>query len=184
MRTGCSSCGSRGRLPPRRSSSSQGARSRPSGARIPGRSAGWSPTAPRRSPHLRAALRRLLEELPWTRDGLSRTERQLLEAVGNGAGTPTEAFSRAQAGEEAAFLGDVIAFDLLDELAAGPAPLLDGPPLRLTVAGARVLAGELDRLDLTPLDRWLGGTRLAGSDVWRFEAGRGEPVAPASSGVR
>ena len=44
-------------------------------------------------PFLAAALRRHLEEFPWTSDGLSRTERQILQ--GN-----TE--------EEPAFMGDVV----------------------------------------------------------------------------
>jgi hypothetical protein len=44
-------------------------------------------------PFLAAALRRHLEEFPWTTDGLSRTERQILQ--GN-------------TDEEPAFMGDVV----------------------------------------------------------------------------
>ena len=44
-------------------------------------------TPDERLPYLAPALRRLLEELPGARDGLGRSERQLLEAVAAGART-------------------------------------------------------------------------------------------------
>ena len=53
-----------------------------------------------RSPELRflpEAFDRLGREYPWTRDGLSLTERRLLAAVADGAGTAGEAFVRAAA---------------------------------------------------------------------------------------
>jgi hypothetical protein len=57
-------------------------------------------------PHLAAALRRHLEELPAVGDGLGRVEREALEAIAAGARTPAEAFHAAQRAEEAPFLGD------------------------------------------------------------------------------
>src|SRR3954470_16378720 len=54
-----------------------------------------------RLPYLAPALRRLLEELPGTRDGLSRSERHLLEAVAAGARSRIEAFVAAIDAEEA-----------------------------------------------------------------------------------
>ena len=59
-----------------------------------------------RLPFVAAALRRLLEELPGARDGLARTERQLLAAIAAGARTRERAFVEAAASEEAPFLGD------------------------------------------------------------------------------
>jgi len=64
-------------------------------------------------PYLDAALRRLLEE----RAPLSRTKRQLLGALLDGAKTPLELFVANQALEEAAFLGDTWCFLFLHELA-------------------------------------------------------------------
>jgi Domain of unknown function (DUF1835) len=63
-------------------------------------------------PHLAPALRRLLEE----RDRLPRTDRQLLEALRDGPGTPLELFAANQAREEAFFLGDTWCFLHLYEL--------------------------------------------------------------------
>ena len=60
-------------------------------------------------PFLAPALRRHLEELPWTSDGLSLTERLSLRAVAEGAGTPGEAFRRLHDElEPLLFLGDLM----------------------------------------------------------------------------
>ena len=78
-------------------------------------------------PHLAAAVRRLQEErLP-----LSRTKRQLLGAIAEGARTPLEAFHANQAQEQAIFLGATWAFADLHALSEDglvmPLPL---PPPR------------------------------------------------------
>src|SRR5215204_5565678 len=57
-------------------------------------------------PDVGPAMRRLLEELPWTRDGLSRTERTALAAVADGADNPLDMFQTLQAAEERPFMGD------------------------------------------------------------------------------
>ena len=60
-------------------------------------------------PFLGAALRRLLEEFPWASDGLSRLERQALEALREGPLPLEELFARAHhRREEAVFLGDSV----------------------------------------------------------------------------
>jgi Domain of unknown function (DUF1835) len=132
-----------------------------------------------RLPFLVPALRRLLEELPGARDGLSRTERQLLAAVGAGARTREQAFVAASAAEDAPFLGDTTAFQRLDELARGPQPLVTNGELALTDMGAEVLAGRADRVALNGFDRWLGGVHLQpGESLWRWDAERDALVEP------
>jgi hypothetical protein len=134
-----------------------------------------------RLPFLAQALRRLLEELPGAEDGLSRTERQLLAAVAAGARTREQAFFGAIAAEEAPFLGDTIAFDRLEELGGGAVPLVadDEGALTLTEAGADVLGGRADRVQLIGFDRWLGGLHLrAGDGLWRWDGARGGLVEP------
>jgi hypothetical protein len=83
-------------------------------------------------PVVRDAAHRLLQQFPWTTDGLNRSERALVAAQQGGARTPAEAFVAAQRQEERPFLGDAIAFDYL---------------------------ARLDRDDR--LDHWLGGARAA-----------------------
>ena len=138
-------------------------------------------------PLLAPALRRLLEELPAEGDGLSRTERHALGAIAGGARTPIRAFLASQEREEAPFLGDAWFFRTLAVLGQGPdrlvatgegaelpppPPLGDGArfvrlPIGLTKRGEEVLAGRADRVELVPLDRWLGGTHVTAQSVWR-----------------
>jgi hypothetical protein len=129
-----------------------------------------------RSPELRflpEAFDRLGREYPSTRDGLSLTERRLLAAVAEGAATPVEAFVRGAAREARPFLGDTWAFEALDRLGGGDAPLVSAAaPLRLTPAGERVLRGEADHVALNGIDRWVGGAHLFGREVpWRWDDG-------------
>ena len=78
-------------------------------------------------PFLGAAVRRLQQE----REPLSRTKRQLLAALEEGARTPIEAFHANQAQEDAIFLGDAWAFADLHALSeAGLVTALPVPPPR------------------------------------------------------
>jgi hypothetical protein len=149
-------------------------------------------------PYLEAALGRLLEQYPWTGDGLSRTERALLRALAaRGEATAAALFAAAADEEQAPFLGDTIAWAMLAELTRGPVPLVvradDGPhdpadpafadvPFALTADGGRVLAGAADRVELRGIDRWIGGVHLRGRDVPRYDARAGR-VLPAGGPV-
>ena len=99
-------------------------------------------------PHLQAALARLLDE----RAPLSRTKRQLLEALRNGPLRPLELFAANQAQEEAVFLGDTWCFLFLWELARDGlvAPELPLPPPR----------GDYDAFVAVPLELTPAGRRL------------------------
>jgi hypothetical protein len=107
-------------------------------------------------PFLGPALRRLQEHRPRA-DGVSRSERQLLEPLLDGPRTPAELFLASQAAEEARFDGDTWAFARIARLegllaAEDGAPLPAPPPrgdheafvatrLILTDAGRRALRG-------------------------------------------
>ena len=128
-------------------------------------------------PFLAPAFRRLLEEYPGVRDGLARTERQLLSVIRDRPGaTRGEAFVTAQPLDDPVYLGDASFFRYLDGLRADPAPLLtndeDGG-LQLTKAGHDVLAGRLDRIRLRGIERWYGGVRLTGGNIWRWNGEAG-----------
>ncbi|MGB8907949.1 MAG: DUF1835 domain-containing protein [Candidatus Cybelea sp.] len=127
-------------------------------------------------PFLRVALQRLCEEYPWKRDGLSRSQRQALYSVAQGRARAEELFQRAQAREEAYFLGERVFAKMLEELAAGEAALVeeeDGT-LVTTALGRRVLAGDADWLEEHSIDRWIGGVHLVSEHVtrWDDDAGR------------
>ncbi len=122
-------------------------------------------------PFLRASLRRLCEEYPWTRDGLSRSQRQALEAVAQGPAHDRELFARAQAREEAAFMSDGTFAKVVDDLRASPAPLIesDADVVAVTALGRRVLAGDADWLEAAGIDRWIGGVHLHSAKPTRWD---------------
>ena len=115
-----------------------------------------------RCPQLRflgAALRRQMEEFPWIGDGLSRTERAVLEALRAGALEFTEIFRRVR--EEPVFLGDsVLAWHLRRMRQEG---LLGEEAGRWTRAGARK----------SRVPRWLGGVQVTDDSPWRWDPARG-----------
>lgn len=149
-------------------------------------------------PYLGEALVRFLEQFPASDDGLCRLERECLEAIAAGARNPVAVFVAASAAEPRPFFGDSTVWACLNQLAAGPAPLLaiTGPEPRLpqwdacdlnrwqltvTPAGQQVLTGQADAIALNGIDRWLGGTHLRPGHVWRWNRAERCLVAPSRS---
>jgi hypothetical protein len=133
-------------------------------------------------PHVRAAVRRLCEEYPWQTDGLSRTQRQALAAVEQGAATRDELFRRAQAQEEAPFLPERMFYATLEDLASGAAPLIEDEAgsVVATALGRRLLAGDGDWAEEAPMDRWIGGVHLEGKPAVRW-SDAAQALAPATA---
>jgi hypothetical protein len=133
-------------------------------------------------PYLAAAIARFLEEYPSTVDGLSRSERRLLQlADGEGIELST-AFPRMHDGETSYYITDGSLADLADALSRTSPPLLVcdvGSERRdeilrgtvtLTETGRAVLRGEQDRIATCGIDRWLGGVHLQDrGPVWRWD---------------
>jgi hypothetical protein len=140
-------------------------------------------------PFLGTALTRHLQEYPSTRNGLSRLEAQLLNAISDG---PQDLLAVYHAShhdcEEAIFLSDSIFAWHVSRLSQGEGALvkrLDGLPIDLprrstpdyweqrillTPLGERIFAGQLDRVAAAGIDRWLGGVHLLGRSVrWRWD---------------
>jgi hypothetical protein len=133
-------------------------------------------------PFLAAALRRHLEEFPWTIDGLSRTERRLMELAQPAPIDLWAAFPRMHDLETAFYIADASFWGLVLALASSTPPLVAvevtaRPPQRLprgtvslTETGRAVLQGATDRVRRVGLDRWLGGVHLEGSEAtWRWD---------------
>jgi hypothetical protein len=154
-------------------------------------------------PHLAAAIRRLLQQLPSARNGLSRSEQQALDALAEGPLPLARLFTAAtQEREEAIFLGDASFARYLHGLSAGPEPLVtfaDGAPIVapgraadaggfwqreavITDAGRAVREGRRDwgaMLVRVPghTGRWIGGVYLrAGVGGWRWDDAAGRVV--------
>jgi hypothetical protein len=136
-------------------------------------------------PYLASALTGFLREFPWTTDGLSRSERRLLQLTAAGSLTLASAFPRMDDGQRAYYVSDGSLNDLADELAGATPPLLTasgGDGLRrmaaITDTGREVLAGRLDRIAVCGLDRWFGGTHLQPGNMWRWDEER-QRIGPA-----
>jgi hypothetical protein len=87
-------------------------------------------------PFLRAAVIRMLEELPATGTGLTRTERQVLTLARGGCRNTRALLKKTWAAEDARFMGDWSVFSIIDRLAYADAPLLrnlEGGPYSYTV---------------------------------------------------
>jgi hypothetical protein len=146
-------------------------------------------------PFLRLALLRHLQQFPSTENGLSRSERQALEAISGGKVVLREAYIAShQEREDPVFLGDTVFASYLEDLSAAEEPLVvfeGGETIRaprvgeddrwfwerraaLTEKGQDVLRGDADRVELSGIDRWLGGTHLDGQNTWRWDDSAGE----------
>lgn len=134
-------------------------------------------------PQLAAALRRHCQELPWTPDGLSLSERLLLELLAEAPRQVGEAYAALMLEREPLpWMTDLMIRHLVDDMRAARAPVFTGvfdgeerhwPRERLTITplGRAVLAGEVDWLSLHPPERWLGGVRIAGdAPGWCWDA--------------
>lgn len=123
-------------------------------------------------PHLQGALLRLLEEYPSTRNGLGRTEQQILEIIAQSPLEPFDLFRANARREERVFMGDTTFFARLGRLLDSPAPLLARPladgPIQLTYHGEEVLHNQADDIELNGLDRWIGGVHLTRAAHWRW----------------
>lgn len=144
-------------------------------------------------PFLAGALRRHLQEFPAVASGLARSEAQALEAIAGGVTRLRDLFAAAHADrEEPIFLGDAVFAWYLEGLSRARPPLVraaDGGALRgprdagdaeafwnsrvaLTGTAEAILAGRADRVSVSGIDRWLGGTHLQGPPArWRWDDG-------------
>ena len=141
-------------------------------------------------PYLKPAVVRMLEELPG-KDGLARTERQILIEINEGEAEIGPLFSACQKNEDAMFMGDRSFFNRLAGLANGLKPAIMGlgdeisspdfyndedkrkafskRVLRLTDFGRALLGGTDDFASHNELDFWWGGTLVTDHDLWRWD---------------
>ena len=136
-------------------------------------------------PFLASSLRRHLEEFPWTRDGLSRTERRIMQLARPGSIDIHRAFPLMHDDESAFYIGDSSFWQIVTDLAsatpalvsiaateAAPGRLPSGT-IALTDTGRSILGGHADRVAQCGIDRWLGGVHLVNSQPnWRWDSVR------------
>jgi len=137
-------------------------------------------------PFLAPAFQRHLEEFPSTVDGLSRTERRVMELVAGGSRRIWDAFPLMHEGETAFYITDGSFLAIVKDLSSGSQPLvtlviedeeeerLPRGAIDMRETGKRVLAGEIDRIVCCGIDRWLGGVHLSDPrSIWRWDPAHG-----------
>ncbi|HZM35563.1 MAG TPA: DUF1835 domain-containing protein [Burkholderiales bacterium] len=107
-------------------------------------------------PFLGAALRRQLQEFPWTTDGLSLLERRILEALSSGPVEFATLFERTR--EDPAYFGDTVLRWHLERMA--------GEGLVARRDGSWVLKS---RRRERRIPRWLGGVLVDEHSPWRWD---------------
>jgi hypothetical protein len=127
-------------------------------------------------PYLAAALKRHLQDLPWTRDGLSLTQRLTLQAIHEGAPTPSKCFGAlVNRLEPQPFLGDLMYWPIVAGLARAATPAITPvadwrSPVALTAFGKRLLDGSQDWITENGIRSHHGGLTLRTPDaVWRWD---------------
>jgi hypothetical protein len=123
-------------------------------------------------PFLHGALLRHLEQFPDVRNGLSRTERHILQLTGSGIAEFRELFHAAQKMEENIWMGDSTFHQYLRRLTGVRRPLLDSVSggFESTAFGRQVHEGKEDHVRANGINRWLGGVHLCeGAPVWRWD---------------
>ncbi len=123
-------------------------------------------------PFLAGALRRHLQQFPALENGLSRTERQILEILVDGPRAFPALFREDQHREERIFMGDTSLLRYLQDMTSCRAPLAreEDNLYRITDTGREVLAARADQVRLNGIHRWLGGVHLIGHEVlWRWD---------------
>lgn len=148
-------------------------------------------------PIMKKAMIRVLQELPSSANGLSKTQILTLKIVDDHDGISAgQAFSLLNCEYESLpYLGDIMYFFEIQQLLEGQSPPLalqasDGEGfakqrLTLTQTGRALLAGELNWLSLSSAERWLGGVcGKPGGSLWCWSELQQRPVyldAPLAS---
>jgi hypothetical protein len=140
-------------------------------------------------PFMSQALIRLFQEYPAPGDGLSRTQRQIVDSLLQGPRTPIEIFHYTQSREGRKFMGDWSCWRLLEGLVKAPNPMVVPvggawipfvpaaiqshaafyqQRVGITAEGCQVLAGKADAIELNGIDCWIGGVHLLPGKIWRW----------------
>ena len=140
-------------------------------------------------PFLSAALKRFLQEYPWTSDGLSRSERRLLTIAASGPADLWTAFLQMHEGETAYYITDLSWLGMLRNFSRCTPPLISVGDIPLdadriphgtaaiTDYGRAILNHAVDRVAVYGIDRWVGGVHLTDrAGDWRWDEERDQMV--------
>lgn len=143
-----------------------------------------------RLPYLASSMRRILEEFPDCGHGLSRSERQICEALAPGEIPLSKLYRTSHHSAESwIWMGDWSFAWYVERLSDGAQPLLlhgNGtrviPPhrdrdarafwertVKLTPFGQEVVRERANAVKTNGIDRWIGGTHLTSAHYWCWD---------------
>jgi hypothetical protein len=142
-------------------------------------------------PFLPLAVERLLQQFPAKANGLSRSERQILEILTTNESDPSKVFMRVQRKEEYPFMNHVMFWLTVSRLIQADHPAIkleeryceervepgitrevSTSHILLTETGRKILRNEQDWIQLNGIDRWVGGVHLNSGNIWRWDNSR------------
>ncbi|MDH3326883.1 MAG: hypothetical protein OEM38_09230 [Gammaproteobacteria bacterium] len=133
-------------------------------------------------PFLADAVKRILQEYPDAKTGLTLTQKQALLALQQKAMPAGQLFTAYQQSEERRFMGDTQFWGYLAQMLEGDLPLIKLPEgqtltlpaspdqiLSITEVGQQVINGELQWPGLGNINRWIGGVHLKADNIWVWD---------------
>lgn len=142
-------------------------------------------------PYLERAFKRLFEEYPDFRNGISRTMHQFLQIINEDSSKgPIDIFLENQKREEYNFLGNHTFFNQIVDIANCPSALVKlnngskfthsltsekyseefiNQKFKITEEGIDVLNSKADFIKLNGIDRHIGGVHLTSDNDWRWD---------------
>jgi hypothetical protein len=149
-------------------------------------------------PFLPGAVLRMLEELPDTKSGLSRSEQQILQVLRKKPVEPRQLYKAHWRLEDAGYMDDWALYALIDRMNQLPNPLFTGKAdipfnpnmgstawrryvnkkLEISKFGFLVVEGHEDVVKHAPVDRRWGGTHVLTKNLWRWNGETQKLVAP------
>ena len=133
-------------------------------------------------PFLAGAVKRILQEYPDSKTGLTLTQKQALLTLLKSPLPPGQLFAAYQQSEERRFMGDTVFWGYLSQMLEGEKPLIVLPEgktltlpsspdqmLSITDQGMKVLNGEHCWQGLKQINRWIGGVHLTPENIWLWD---------------
>jgi hypothetical protein len=122
-------------------------------------------------PFLNDTIKRVLEEFPNTKNGLSRTAYQALLSIAQGEHHPRSIFIHSQESEERKFMADILFWKILDNFTKYKVITTqkDSDALTITPLGEELLNGKKNWLSLKPINHWIGGVNLSDDNLWCWD---------------
>jgi len=120
-------------------------------------------------PFLKDTVRRMLEEYPDNKTGLSKTEYHALLVISQGVDNADDIFIECQNLEKKKFMGDVIFWRILNRFEVAKVIKREEKSLTLTPLGLQLLNGEKNWIAIRPIKHFIGGTEISNTNLWCWD---------------